>query len=57
MISSTLGAPFGGTIRAGQYGFEPPVVRSILPPNFCGGGGNLLAMDRRRGSRASPACQ
>src|SRR5438046_5986908 len=39
MISSTLGAPLGGWIRAGQYGFDPTVVRSILPPNFCGGAG------------------
>src|SRR5215470_17852536 len=40
MIRSTFGAPFGGTMRAGQYGSEPFVVRSILPPNFCGGGGS-----------------
>ena len=42
MMSSTLGAPFGGTTRAGQNGFEPFVERSILPPNFCGGGGSCL---------------
>jgi len=40
MIRSTLGAPFGGTTRAGQYGFESLASRSILPPNFCGGGGS-----------------
>src|SRR5262245_6535649 len=39
MISSTFGAPFGGTMRAGQYGFEPVVVGSIFPPNFPGGAG------------------
>src|SRR2546425_11811843 len=42
MMSKTLGAPFGGTTRAGQYGFDPAVVRSILPPNFCGGGGSCV---------------
>src|SRR5215470_6404097 len=26
-------------MRAGHQGLEPFVVRSILPPNFCGGGG------------------
>src|SRR5512137_2248063 len=42
MMSSTLGAPLGGTIRAGQKGFEPLVERSIVPPNFCGGAGSCL---------------
>src|SRR5262245_3852805 len=40
MISSTFGAPFGGTTCAGQYGLEFFTSRSILPSNFCGGGGN-----------------
>jgi hypothetical protein len=40
MIRSTFGAPFGGTMRAGQYGFEFFASCSILPPNFCGGGGS-----------------
>src|SRR5262245_62818976 len=39
MMSRTLGAPFGGTTRAGQYGFDCAALVSILPPNFCGGGG------------------
>src|SRR5215472_15469001 len=39
MMSKTLGAPFGGTMRAGQYGLEPFTVGSILPPNFWGGAG------------------
>src|SRR5262245_48991960 len=39
MINSTLGAPLGGSMRAGQKGLEPWVVRSMVPPNFCGGGG------------------
>src|SRR5262245_66672925 len=42
MMSSTFGAPLGGTIRAGQYGVEPFVVRSIFPPNFCGGAGSCV---------------
>ena len=40
MISSTLGAPFGGTTRGGQYGVDCAALRSILPPNFGGGGGS-----------------
>src|SRR5215472_14529707 len=40
IISSTFGAPFGGTTRIGQYGVDCAALRSILPSNFCGGGGN-----------------
>ena len=39
MISSTLGAPFGGTMRGGQYDFESFASSLITPPNFIGGGG------------------
>ena len=39
MISSTFGAPLGGSTRGGQYGFDCAALRSILPPNFGGGGG------------------
>src|ERR1700732_4341724 len=39
MIRSTLGAPLGGTTRAGQYGFDWLAWRLISPPNFGGGGG------------------
>ena len=42
MISSTLGAPLGGTTRGGQQGFDCAALRSILPPNFGGGGGSCL---------------
>ena len=42
MISSTLGAPFGGMTRAGQYGLDSAAFRAIVPPNFCGGGGICL---------------
>ena len=40
MISSTLGASLGGTTRAGHQGVDCSALRSILPPNFCGGGGS-----------------
>src|SRR5262245_36021166 len=40
MTSSTFGAPFGGTTRAGQYGVDCAALRSILPPNGAGLGGN-----------------
>jgi hypothetical protein len=40
MIKRTFGAPFGGTTRAGQYGFDCEALRPITPPNFCGGGGS-----------------
>src|SRR5215472_3690453 len=31
IISSTFGAPLGGTTRAGQYGVDCAALRSILP--------------------------
>src|SRR5215475_662814 len=39
MISSTLGAPFGGTVRGGHHGFDWEALRVISPPDFGGGGG------------------
>src|SRR6201995_3163373 len=42
MIRSTLGAPFGGTTRAGQYGFDWSACKLISPPNFGGGGGRYF---------------
>src|SRR5262249_57441378 len=42
MINRTFGAPLGGTTRAGQYGVDCAALRSILPSNFCGGGGSWL---------------
>src|SRR5689334_6258953 len=42
MMSSTFGAPFGGTMRDGQYGVESLAWRSILSLNFCGGAGSWL---------------
>src|SRR5215471_3861218 len=39
MISRMFGAPFGGTTRAGQPGFDWSTLRLIWPSNFGGGGG------------------
>src|SRR5450432_2316653 len=44
MISSTLGAPFGGTIRGGHHGLESSALSLITPPNFGGGGGSWLPL-------------
>src|SRR6516165_11066036 len=40
MINRTFGASLGGTTRAGQYGVDCAALRSILPSNFCDGGGS-----------------
>src|SRR6188474_501464 len=40
MISSTLGAPLGGTTLAGHAGLESFAEVSITPANFCGSGGS-----------------
>ena len=42
MMSSTLGAPFGGTMRGGHQGFNSEAFSSITPPNFGSGGGSWL---------------
>src|SRR5262245_51225582 len=42
MISSTLGAPLGGTTRGGQYGLDWAALRLMVPPNFAGGLGRYL---------------
>ena len=42
MISSTLGAPFGGTTVGGQQGLESAAVSLITPPNLGSGGGSCL---------------
>src|SRR5271157_350280 len=39
MMSSTLGAPLGGTTRGGHQGLESVALSFITPPNFGGGGG------------------
>src|SRR6516162_10501235 len=42
MISSTLGAPLGGTTRGGHQGFDSEALSLITPPNFGSGGGSCL---------------
>src|SRR5512133_619959 len=39
MIRSTLGAPFGGTMRGAHHGFESAAFSLMVPPNFGGGEG------------------
>src|SRR5450755_1155685 len=42
MISSTFGAPLGGTTDGDQYGLESFASSLISPPNFGGSGGSCL---------------
>ena len=42
MMSSTLGAPLGGTTRGGHQGLESLELSLITPPNFGGGGGSCF---------------
>src|SRR5271168_3458131 len=39
MMSRTLGAPLGGTMRGGHHGVVSLALSLITPPNFGGGGG------------------
>src|SRR5438552_11622775 len=42
MVSSTFGAPLGGTTRGGHQGLESVALSLITPPNFAGGGGSCF---------------
>src|SRR6478735_8742194 len=42
MISSTFGAPFGGTTRGGHQVLDSLAVSLITPPNFGGSGGSCV---------------
>jgi hypothetical protein len=42
MMSSTLGAPFGGTTRGGHHGVDSEAFSSITPPNLGPGGGSCF---------------
>src|SRR5882724_12516999 len=42
MMSSTLGAPFGGTTRGAHQAFDSEAFSLITPPNFGLGGGSCL---------------
>ena len=44
MISSTLGAPLGGTTRGAHQGFDCRAPFFITPPNFGSGGGSCLPL-------------
>jgi hypothetical protein len=44
MMSKMLGAPLGGSTRGGHHGFDCTALRSILPPNFGGGGGSCFPL-------------
>ena len=42
MMSSTLGAPFGGTTRGAHHGVDSEALSLITPPNFGSGGGSCF---------------
>src|SRR6516162_5206025 len=42
MISSTFGAPFGGTTRGAHHGVDSDAFSLIMPPNFGSGGGSCF---------------
>src|SRR5512136_599611 len=44
MISSTLGAPFGGTTRGAHQAFDSEAFSLITPPNLGSGGGSCLPL-------------
>jgi hypothetical protein len=41
-MSSTLGAPFGGTTRGAHHGFDCAAFSLITPPNFGSGDGSCF---------------
>ena len=44
MMSSTLGAPFGGTTRGAHHAFDSAAFSLITPPNFGSGGGSCFPL-------------
>src|SRR5262249_44408880 len=44
MISSTLGAPLGGTTRGAHHGFDSRALSLITPPNLGSGGGSCFPL-------------
>ena len=42
MMSSTLGAPLGGTTRGAHQAFDSEAFSLITPPNFGSGGGSCF---------------
>src|SRR5689334_13285300 len=62
MISSTFGAPLGGTTRGAHQGFESLAVSLITPPNSGGRGGNccpsiVVVAAGEPGAGLSAACE
>src|ERR1700722_19453760 len=56
MISNTFGASLRGSTRGRQNGFDCAALRSIVPPNFDGGGGicSPLIATEASGEPATP---
>ena len=50
MISSTLGAPLGGTTRGGHQGVDFEAFSLTTPPKGGGGGGSCFPVDCGSGS-------
>src|SRR5271157_3846412 len=44
MMSSTLGAPFGGTTRGGHHAFDCAAVCPMTPPNSGSGAGSCFPL-------------
>src|SRR6476646_10448942 len=44
MMSSTLGAPFGGTTRGAHHAFDSAAFSLITPPNVGSGGGSCFPL-------------
>src|SRR5271169_3243206 len=44
MMSSTLGAPFGGTTRGGHQAVDSDAFSLITPPNFGSGAGSCFPL-------------
>src|SRR5229473_1616312 len=44
IMSNTLGAPFGGTMRGAHQAFDSEAFSLITPPNFGSGGGSCFPL-------------
>src|SRR5271157_3961357 len=44
IMSSTLGAPFGGTTRGAHQAFDSEALSLITPPKFGSGGGSCFPL-------------
>ena len=57
MMSSTLGAPLGGTTRGGQTAWTQLAFSLITPPNFGDGGGGSCFPSMVVVALGEPGCQ